>query len=72
MDSFMIYAEPFIITGGGPGNWNTYLNLYVSRRAESYELGYAGAASIIYLFIVVACCYLFFTIMTATGKGDKK
>ena len=72
MDSFMIYAEPFIISGGGPGNWNTYLNLFVARKAESYELGYAGASSMIYLYIVVFSCYIFFTAMTATGKGAKK
>ena len=72
MDSFMIYAEPFIISGGGPGNWNTYLNQYVARKAESYEMGYAGAASIAYLYIVVVCCFIFYTIMTNLGKGAKK
>lgn len=72
MDSFMIYAEPFIISGGGPGNWNTYLNQYVARKAESYELGYAGAASIAYLYIVVVCCFIFYTIMTNLGKGIKR
>ena len=72
MDSFMIYAEPFIISGGGPGNWNTYLNLFVARKAESYELGYAGASSMIYLYIVVFSCYIFFTAMTVAGKGAKK
>lgn len=72
MDSFMIYAEPFIISGGGPGNWNTYLNQYVARKAESYEMGYAGAASITYLYIVVVCCFIFYTFMTNLGKGVKK
>jgi glycerol transport system permease protein len=69
MDSFMIYAEPFLITGGGPGNWNTYLNIFVARKAESYELGFAGASSMIYLYIVVVCCYIFYTMMTRAGKG---
>ncbi len=72
MDSFMIYAEPFIISGGGPGNWNTYLNQYVARKAESYEMGYAGAASLAYLYIVVVCCFIFYTIMTNLGKGGKR
>jgi len=69
MDSFMIYAEPFLITGGGPGNWNTYLNIFVSRKAETYELGFAGASSIVYLYIVVVCCYIFYTLMTRIRKG---
>ena len=72
MDSFMIYAEPFLMTGGGPGNWNTYLNIFVARRAETYELGFAGASSIVYLYIVVVCCWLFFTIMTRVGKGGTR
>jgi glycerol transport system permease protein len=72
MDSFMIYAEPFLITGGGPGNWNTYLNIFVARKAESYELGFAGASSMIYLYIVVVCCYIFYTMMTRAGKGGSK
>ena len=25
MDSFMIYTEPFVLTGGGPGNATTFL-----------------------------------------------
>ena len=27
MDSFMIYTEPFVITGGGPGNSTTLLSI---------------------------------------------
>ena len=26
MDSFMIYTEPFVLTGGGPGNSTTFLS----------------------------------------------
>ena len=26
MDSFMIYTEPFVLTGGGPGNATTFLS----------------------------------------------
>jgi glycerol transport system permease protein len=28
MDSFMIYTEPFVLTGGGPGNATTFLSQY--------------------------------------------
>jgi len=71
MDSFMIYAEPYIMTGGGPGNYLTYLNVLVARRAESYELGFAGAASILYLFFVLLGSYIFFQLMTSVGKVGK-
>ena len=29
MDSFLIYAEPFALTGGGPGNATTFLSIYL-------------------------------------------
>ncbi len=69
MDSFKIYDEPLSLTGGGPGTSTTYLNLFVARKAESYELGYAGAVSIVYLLIVLIMSYLFFQILTRVGKG---
>jgi glycerol transport system permease protein len=71
MDSFKIYAEPLLLTGGGPGSSTTFLSLHVARKAQSYELGYAGAVSIIYLFIVIVFCYLFFQIITHLGKGEE-
>ncbi len=72
MDSFKIYAEPLLLTGGGPGDATTFLSLHVARKAESYELGYAGASSIVYLFIVIVFSYLFFQLMTNIGKGENK
>ena len=72
MDSFKIYAEPLLLTGGGPGDATTFLSLHVARKAESYELGYAGASSIIYLFIVIVFSYLFFQLMTNIGTGENK
>ncbi|GAB6177523.1 sugar ABC transporter permease [Desulfobaculum senezii] len=71
MDSFKIYAEPLLLTGGGPGSSTTFFSLHVARKAQSYELGYAGAVSIIYLFIVILFSFLFFQAMTNTGKGEQ-
>lgn len=70
MDSFKIYAEPLLLTGGGPGDATTFLSLHVARKAESYQLGYAGASSAIYLFIVIVFSYIFFQLMTHIGKGE--
>ena len=72
MDSFSIYTEPMVMTGGGPGNTTTFLNLFVARKAETYELGYAGAVSLIYLLIVVTICFVFFQLMMNVGKGETK
>ncbi|MCH8332703.1 sugar ABC transporter permease [Candidatus Sumerlaeota bacterium] len=71
MDSFKIYSEPLLLTGGGPGNATTFLSLFVARKAESYELGYAGAVSLIYLYIVVLLSYLFFSYITQTERGPR-
>ena len=64
MDSFKIYSEPLLLTGGGPGNATTLLSLFVARKAESYELGYAGAVSVLYLYIVIVLSFIFFQAMT--------
>ena len=69
MDSFKIYSEPLLLTGGGPGNTTTFLSLFVARKAESYELGYAGAASVIYLYVVIVISFVFFQFMT---RGDRR
>lgn len=72
MDSFKIYAEPLALTGGGPGSSTTFLSLLVARKAESYELGYAGAVSIIYLFIVIMFSFFFFQAMNSSEQGGKE
>ena len=33
MDSFMIYTEPFVLTGGGPGNATTFLSQTLTKMA---------------------------------------
>ena len=33
MDSFMIYTEPFVVTGGGPGNETTFLSIDLVKMA---------------------------------------
>ena len=69
MDSFKIYSEPLLLTGGGPGNTTTFMSLFVARKAESYDLGYAGAVSIIYLYVVIVFSYVLFQAATrSTGE----
>ena len=47
MDSFMIYTEPFVLTGGGPGNATTFLSQYRRKGGWPIRPGPA-AASLIY------------------------
>ena len=49
MDSFMIYTEPFVLTGGGPGNSTTLLSIDLVKVAlGQFDLGPAAAMSLIY------------------------
>jgi glycerol transport system permease protein len=54
MDSFMIYTEVFVVTGGGPGNSTTLLSIDLVKLAiGQFDLGTAAAMSIIYFLIVL-------------------
>ena len=54
MDSFMIYAEPFVLTGGGPGNATSFLSQTLTKMAiGQFDLGPAAAFSIVYFLIVL-------------------
>ncbi len=65
MDSFMIYAEPFVLTGGGPGNATSFLSQTLTKMAiGQFDLGPAAAFSIVYFLIVLLVSWLFFTTIT--------
>ncbi|AWM87909.1 carbohydrate ABC transporter permease [Microvirga sp. 17 mud 1-3] len=65
MDSFMIYTEPFVLTGGGPGNATTFLSIDLVKLAlGQFDLGKAAAMSIVYNLIILAICWVFYTVMT--------
>jgi glycerol transport system permease protein len=65
MDSFMIYTEPFVLTGGGPGNATTFVSIDLVKLAlGQFDLGKAAAMSIVYNLIILAVCWIFYTVMT--------
>jgi glycerol transport system permease protein len=65
MDSFMIYTEPFVLTGGGPGNATTLLSIDLVKIAlGQFDLGPAAAMSLIYFLMVLAMSWVFYTVMT--------
>ena len=64
MDSFMIYTEPSVLTGGGPGNATTVLSIDLVKIAlGQFDLGPAAAMSIIYFLIILLFCWVFYTLM---------
>jgi glycerol transport system permease protein len=70
MDSFMIYTEPFVLTGGGPGNSTTFLSQALTKMAiGQFDLGPAAAFSLIYYLIVLLVCYVFFTVINLQDKA---
>ncbi|MEJ1995630.1 MAG: sugar ABC transporter permease [Limibacillus sp.] len=64
MDSFMIYTEPFVLTGGGPGNSTTYLSIdLVKMSLGQFDLGPSAAMSLIYFLIILLLSWVFYSVM---------
>src|SRR6185312_14971175 len=69
MDSFMIYTEPFVLTGGGPGNSTTFLSQYLATLAVGqFDLGPAAAFSLIYFVFILLLSFIFYTVIQNLGK----
>jgi glycerol transport system permease protein len=65
MDSFMIYAEPYILTGGGPGTSTEVMSILLSVLALiQFDLGKSAAFSLIYFLIIQVFSFIFFTVLT--------
>jgi glycerol transport system permease protein len=70
MDSFMIYTEPFVVTGGGPGTATTFLSIYLSNVAiGQFDLGNGAAFSLIYFLLIQILCFVFYTVILRAGKN---
>lgn len=73
MDSFMIYTEPFVVTGGGPGNSTTFLSIDLVKMAVGqFDLGPAAAFSIMYFLVILLVSWVFYTVMTNLDKEEGK
>jgi len=69
MDSFMIYTEPFVVTGGGPGNATTLLSIDLVKMAlGQFDLGPAAAFSLMYFLVILLVSWVFYTVMTNLDK----
>jgi glycerol transport system permease protein len=73
MDSFMIYTEPFVLTGGGPGNSTTFLSQFLTQKAVGqFDLGPAAAFSLIYFLIILLFCFVLYNWMQQVGTEPKE
>ena len=73
MDSFMIYTEPFVLTGGGPGNATTFLSQFLTQKAVGqFDLGPAAAFSLIYFLIILLLCFILYNWMQRVGTQEKE
>ncbi|WP_113912413.1 carbohydrate ABC transporter permease [Roseovarius dicentrarchi] len=71
MDSFMIYTEPFVVTGGGPGNATTFLSIDLVKMAlGQFDLGPAAAFSLMYFLVILVISWVFYTVMTTLDKRE--
>jgi len=73
MDSFMIYTEPFVVTGGGPGNATTFLSIDLVKMAVGqFDLGPAAAFSIMYFLVILLVSWVFYTVMTSLDREEAR
>src|SRR5215470_7590519 len=71
MESFLIYTEPFVLTGGGPGDSTTFLSQFLTTLAVGrFDVGPAAAFSLIYFLIILLFCFVFYTVIQNVGKAD--
>ena len=72
MDSFKIYTEPFVVTGGGPGNATTFLSIDLVKMAlGQFDLGPAAAFSLMYFLVILVISYVFYIVMTNLDREDR-
>ena len=68
METFMIYTEPFVVTGGGPGSADLTVDRSGEDRSGAGRSGSAAAMSLVYNLITLTLCWIFFTIMTQLDR----
>jgi glycerol transport system permease protein len=66
MDSFNIYSEPFVLTGG----FIKFLNIHTSEVAAPHaDWGLGAATSLVYLYVVVILCHILYGAIQHIGRG---
>jgi multiple sugar transport system permease protein len=69
--SLQVFAEPYVLTGGGPNNSTLLLPLYLYRNAFQYlKMGYASAIAWVSFVIVLLLTLLVFKSRSLWVYGD--
>lgn len=71
IDSFMVFAEPFLLNAGGPRSSTTFLAMDLAHDVVSYDYGPAAARSVIYFIIILIVSWMFKTAL-AVQESDNK
>ena len=72
-DSLAIYAEPLVMSGGGPGGQTTYFAQFLAELGLArFEMGAAGALSALYLVAAVPLVLLCYRVLAGAGRGDRR
>ncbi len=72
-DSLAIYAEPFVLSGGGPDGQTTFLAQFLAELAIArFEMGAAGTLSAFYLVAVLPLVFLCYRAMAGAGRGGRR
>ena len=59
-----VFAQPYIITGGGPGNYSRTVVMYLYETAWRYfRFGYASAISVVLAAIMIVVTIILFYVM---------
>jgi multiple sugar transport system permease protein len=65
------FAEPFIITSGGPDNATLFYGLYLYQNAfQFFKMGYASAMAWIMIVIVLALIFVLFKLTKKFGDTE--
>ena len=59
-----VFAQPYIITGGGPGNASRSVTMYLYETAWKYfRFGYASSISVVLALVMIVVTVILFTVM---------
>lgn len=69
MDTFRIFDEVWMLTGGGPGRATRYASIHVVRLVfQQREYGYGSGISVFLLYLTLVMCWFLLTIITRARR----
>ena len=65
IEGFKVFTPMFLITKGGPGSATRVLSMFIFENGFTYlKMGYASAASVIFLLILVLFSLIQFNLLS--------